>query len=359
MRYNKFLDSKMDKILFSNNVVRKDIEEISAEFTFWNKFNNQTILITGANGHIASYIAYTFAFQIINRGLNAKLLLLSRNFDKLKKRFGHLISPNIKLIVHDISEELDFNEHIDFIYHFAGNASPYYIKTDPVGIMRANIIGTMNVAELARTNGSKIIFSSSREVYGQTEGLALLKEEDFGKVELLDARSCYPESKRAAEAILNSYRLQYNVPFVIARIAHCYGPEMKIGNDGRVMQDFISNAVNNEDIIIKSDGQALRAFCYITDVISCLLILSINGVIGEAYNISNEDEEITIAELANKIASITGNINVQLKGSDSDSSLYCSYKRVGLNCSKAKRLGWNPRIGLESGLTKTIMSFKQ
>ena len=217
---------------------------------------------------------------------------------------------------------------------------------------------TFNVDEFSNHHNSKIIFSSSREVYLEVQDRVLLKEEDYGIIDLLDKRSSYPESKRASETILNSYYLQFKIPYISLRIAHCYGPGMKISQDGRVMQDFIGNAVKGEDIVLKSDGKALRAFCYISDIIRAILKLSLNAEIGRAYNLSNENEEISVGDLAERIAAIEGGIRVVKDNSNSDSAMYCSYKRVGLDCSEAYKYGWQPIVTLNEGLKKTIESFK-
>lgn len=346
--------------MFSNlsSIITEDIKSICRTVD-WNCFKNKTILITGANGHIASYLAYTFAYQIINNNLDIRLLLLSRSINKLKEKFGGFESDNIRLIAQDISHPIDIDYPVDYIFHFAGNASPHFIKNDPVGILKANILGTFNVAEFARKHNSKIIFSSSREVYGKVNDKLSLKEDDYGSIDLLEKRSCYPESKRASEVILNSYLVQYNVSYIIFRIAHCYGPGMKISQDGRVMQDFIGNAIAGSNILMKSDGKAMRAFCYISDVIRCILILSVKGNIGQAYNVSNETEEVSIVELANRIAVIEGSISIIKDDSVTDSSTYCSYERVGLDCSKVYSYGWQPLIDLETGLKRTINSYKQ
>lgn len=344
--------------LIKNKVVAEDIEHISSQFANWNGFQDKTILITGANGQIAYYLACVFAYQIVEKNLKAKLILLSRNENSLNEKYSSFVNDRIILLAHDISNPLKLDCPVDYIFHFAGNASPYYIKNDPVGILKANILGTFNVAELARQYNSKIIFSSSREIYGLTNDKDLLKEDDYGVIDLQEKRSCYPESKRASEVILNSYYLQYKVPYVTLRIAHCYGPGMKINQDGRVMQDFIGDAVNGKDIIMKSDGKALRAFCYISDVIDCILKISVEGEIGKAYNISNEFEEVSVGKLANLIAEIKGDIKVIHNMSGSETSLYCSYKRVGLDCTKVSKYGWKPSVDLKNGLNRTIKSFK-
>lgn len=348
----------VDKII-KNKIIAEDIELISSQYNNWDSFQDKTILITGANGHIAYYLACTFAYQIIEKKLRAKLILLSKNENTLKEKFSNFDNDNIILLAQDISDPIKLDCAVDYIYHFAGNASPYFIKNDPVGILKANIIGTFNIAEFARKNNSKIIFSSSREIYGDIQNKSLLKEDDYGVIDLLEKRSCYPESKRASEVILNSYYLQYSVPYITLRIAHCYGPEMKINQDGRVMQDFIGNAINGNDIIMKSDGKALRAFCYISDVVNCILKISVEGEIGNAYNVSNELDEISVGELANLIAEIKGDIRVIHDESVSDSSMYCSYRRIGLDCTKVSKHGWTPSIGLKNGLDRTIKSFNQ
>ncbi len=356
MKFNKFL--VFDMFSYYNPIVQEDIIGISKRID-WTAFKGQSILITGANGHIASYLAFSIAYAIREDLVDAQLYVLSRNKERLGNLYGDFQNfPWFHMVAADVCtlglQELKF----DYIFHLAGNASPYFIKSDPVGILRANLEGTFEICELARKKyGCKVIYASTREVYGKNNIDDKLSEYSFGFIDPLDSRSCYPESKRASETILEAYRCQYDISFSIARIAHCYGPGMKLENDGRVMSDFLNDALNGNDIIIKSDGMALRAFCYISDIVAGLLMIATINESG-VYNLSNESEEITIKSLANLIAGYIGGISVQVNGDNFDTTLYCNYKRKPLDCSKIMERGWVATVGLNEGISRTVKSFR-
>ena len=163
--------------LFENRIVSADLKHICST-TDWSAFDGKSILITGANGHIATYLTYSFLFAIQAGKLNATVIALSRNGEKLRAVYAPFIGMSyFRVLEADVSEKIDLKERVDYIFHFAGNASPYHISTDPVGILKANIQGTFNVAHLAKRNaGCKIIYSSSREVYGKNDSEERLSE---------------------------------------------------------------------------------------------------------------------------------------------------------------------------------------
>ena len=208
-------------------------------------------------------------------------------------------------------------------------------------------------------NVTKVVFPSTREIYGKITGLDVIHEEDMGILDPMDERNCYPESKRMAEAIFKSYSKQFQIPFNILIIAHTYGPCMPLANDGRVMSDLINFAINEEDIILNSDGTALRSFCYVSDAILGILSVMCNGKINEVYNLSNTKESTSIRELAQKIAAnVPYDIKVGFKEASPEVLKgYTSYKIVNMDNSKLEALGWNPAITLDEGLKKTIQYF--
>lgn len=330
----------------------KDLQRIYDENLNWNEFSGKNVLITGATGLIASYLTSFFVYLKKEKGVNVAIYALCRTKDKALIIFGNVIaSGDLNVLYQDVCQPIPFYNY-DYIFHLAGNASPYFIQKDPIGIIRANVEGTRNVLELAKTCNAKVFFASTREVYGKVNGLSLLSETDFGEIDCMDSRACYPESKRLAETMLHSYYLQHNVQIYIARIAHTYGPGMSTSNDGRIMSDLIGNAINKQNIVLKSNGEALRAFCYITDTIAGCLYIILNGQAGEVYNLSNEKEEISIKSLAELIASYC-KTNVQYEISE-NSGAYCNYLRVGLDTSKLERIGWKPKVNLREGIVNTL-----
>lgn len=348
--------------LFSNSIVKEDMMQIvSQTYIPFEELKEKTILITGATGMLAYYMTSVCMYLNIYKNYNTKVIALVRNEKKAKDKFAEFLEDdNFKLCVQDICAPLRIDEEIDYIVHAAGSASPWFIKNDPVGIIKANTVGTMNVLELSRTcHPDKVLFLSTREIYGEVLNTQWIKESDMGILDPMDARSCYPESKRMAEQLFESYNKMYQIPYTLARIAHSYGPGMIIDNDGRVMADFISDTVHERDIILKSEGLAERAFCYISDAVSALFLLLLEGASGEAYNVANETEPMAIRDVAEMLVEqFPGDGRKVVYDIQSDTSGYCSYKRVGLDTSKLEKLGWKPVVALKQGLINTVRSFQ-
>lgn len=345
---------RMDK----TEIFIKDMECIEKSVGDCTKVYGKSVMITGATGMLAHYCVCFFMY--LNKKYNAdiKVIALVKNNKKAEEMFrSYLDSEMFEILVQDISKSIDYGEKVDFIIHAAGYSSPYHIKNNPVGIIEANIVGTINILNFAmKGNISNILYTSTREIYGELKEKETINEGDMGVLDPLDMRSCYPESKRMGEQIFESFYRQYSIPFKIVRIAHVYGPGMAIC-DGRVMSDFIGDVVNGRNIVLKSDGLADRAFCYLTDAVAAMIIVLLKGNNGEAYNISNEEEPVIIRELAEKLAKMLPNISLEYI-ENKDKSGYCAYKRTGLGTDKLRKLGWKPMISLDDGLVRTVSSFQ-
>lgn len=362
MRINKFLVFNRNMFKYKNIVVQNDLIEIRETPISWNQLEGKSCLVTGANGMIATYMVYLLMSLVQEKGMNIHIIALSRNRKKSEELFSDFLKdPHFELLIQDVCDPIHIEGQLDFLFHFAGNASPYYIKNDPVGIMKSNLLGTINVLELARKKGvEKVMFTSTREVYGENKNMTSLTETSFGIIDCMDGRSCYPESKRAAESLCKSYYLQYGVNFNSVRIAHTYGPNMKLDNDGRVMADLIGFVTKGKNIVLKSQGNALRAFCYITDTLLGLMYILFYGEKADAYNLANEKEEISIYSLAEILIEISQNkdLKIDYEILNNQSNIYCNYIRIGLNTSKLESLGWQPTIGLKDGLTRIFRAFQ-
>lgn len=348
--------------LFNNPIVKEDMMKIvSQEYIPFEKLREKTILITGATGMLAYYMTGVCMYLNLHENYNTKVIALVRNEQKAKEKFAcFLENDNFRLCVQDICDPIQIDEKVDYIVHAAGAASPWFIKNDPVGIIKANTIGTMNVLELSRKcQPAKVLFLSTREIYGEVLNTQWIRESDMGILDPTDARSCYPESKRMAEQLFESYRQMYQIPYTLARIAHSYGPGMIIENDGRVMADFISDTVHERDIVLKSEGLAERAFCYISDTVCALFLLLFEGESGEAYNVANETEPMAIRDVAGMLVEqFPGDGRRVVYDIQKDTSGYCSYKRVGLDTAKLEKMGWKPVVTLKQGLSNTVKSFQ-
>lgn len=345
--------------MYNNQIIQEDLKIIIEQNIKFEELKNKNILITGATGMLASYYMYTLMYLNDKLNYNIKIYALVRNEERLQVITNYKERGDIVPVVQDVCESINIDEKIDYIIHMASSANPSTITTNPVEIINANVIGTLNVLECAKVHNAEVIFTSTREVYGEMdEGKIDIKEDDMGTLNSLELRSCYPESKRMAENLLVSYAYQYGVKYKIARIAHSYGPGMIIENDGRIMSDLISNVVKNENIILKSTGEAKRAFCYIVDAITALFIITINKEENQVYNVANENEEISIKELAYSLKEWykERNIDVIFKVQNNNNQ-YVTFKRTKLNTEKLENIGWKPIVKLKAGINKTVKFF--
>ncbi len=347
-----------------NKIIESDMASIINRFPYAEELKDKTILVTGANGLIACNFVY-FLLELNKKcNTNIKVVALVRTPEKAQRLFKNYLSDeNLVFLNQDVCDPINYEGSVDYIFHAAGSASASLIKKNPVGIIRANTVGTMNVLEFAREkNVRKVIFPSTREIYGKVEGTDRIKETDMGVVDCLESRSCYPESKRLAEALFESYNNQYGVPYNILRIAHTYGPTMEIQNDGRVMSDFIGAIVNDQDIVLNSDGTALRAFCYVTDCVEGILDVMLRGEDNQAYNLANETDPRMIRDVAQKLVELYPEKNLKVVFSNPTDEVkkgYVGYKIVQLDTSKLESLGWSPKVELEDGMKRTVDYFEE
>lgn len=345
-----------------NKIVIEDLKLIAEAPIDWSVFSEKTVLITGANGFLPAYMVETLLFLCYtNIVRNVRVLALVRNIEKAKTRFkDYLSDTHLEFIVQDVCEPMYFEHHIDFIIHAASQASPKFFGTDPVGTLKANTLGTINMIELAKEHKViSFLYYSSSEIYGIPDVSKIpTSEKDFGYLDLTNVRSCYAESKRMGEIICISWLHQFNVPAKIIRPFHTYGPGMAL-DDGRVFADFVFDMVNNQNIIMKSDGSAIRAFCYLTDATIAAFMILLNGTNGEAYNMGNPDNEVSILELANKLVKLFPQKKLKVIKKEIQNSVYLksSVSRICPDLTKIKQLGWTPSIDINEGFRRTILSF--
>ena len=344
--------------MYNNSIVQWDLNLITSQnINFW-LLKNKSVLITGATGMLASYFMYTLMYLNDKYNYNIKIYTLIRN----KSRLDSLINLNSRKDIYPIEQDvcLDINleDKIDYIIHMASSSNPSTITTDPIGIIKANVLGTLNILNLAKKHDAKVVFTSTREVYGKVENIDVISEGDMWSLDCTELRSCYPESKRLAENLIISYAYQYWIKYQIARIAHSYWPGMIIKNDGRIMSDLICDVVEHKNIVLKSSWEAKRSFCYISDTITALFMITLSEEYNQVYNLSNETEEISIKDLAYSLEKWYQNRNINVIFDIQDNkNQYVKFKRVRLDTSKLENLGWKPSISLRDGISKTIQFF--
>ncbi len=303
------------------------------------------ILVTGGAGFLGSHLCE----RLLKEG--HEVLCLDNLFSGSKKNIYHLLdNKNFEFIRHDIVQPILLE--VDQIYHLACPASPVYYQMNPVKTIKTNVMGTINMLGLAKRVKARILLASTSEVYGDPQ-VHPQKEDYWGNVNPIGPRSCYDEGKRVAECLMFDYHRQNNVDIRVVRIFNTYGPRMAI-NDGRVMSNFIVQALKGEPLTIYGDGSQTRSFCYVDDMIEGIIKAMEGDYIGP-INLGNPDE-ITILDLAKKILEITGSSSkIKFLPPLKDDPLR---RRPDITLAK-KILNWFPKTPLDEGIKKTVEYFEK
>jgi len=304
------------------------------------------IMITGGAGFLGSHLGALLLAE------GHDILCVDNFFTGQKRNIAHLLgNPNFELLRHDVTFPLYVE--VDEIYNLACPASPVHYQFDPVQTTKTSVIGAINMLGLAKRTKAKILQASTSEVYGDPE-IHPQPETYKGSVSTTGIRACYDEGKRCAETLFFDYYRQHKVDIKVMRIFNTYGPNMH-PNDGRVVSNFIVQALTNQDITIYGDGNQSRSFCYVDDLIQGMVSLmnSRDGFTGPV-NIGNP-VEFTMLELAELILKQTGSASKLIfKPLPQDDPM----QRQPVIEMARKELGWEPKVSLEEGLVKTIHYFK-
>ncbi|MBD3244463.1 MAG: NAD-dependent epimerase/dehydratase family protein [Candidatus Moranbacteria bacterium] len=307
------------------------------------------ILITGGAGFIGSHLCK----KILDQG--HEVLCVDNFYTGSRQNiFDLLDNKNFELIIHDITFPLYLE--VDMIYNLACPASPVQYQRDPVQTLKTSIHGSINMLGLAKRTKAKIFQASTSEVYGDPE-IHPQDESYWGKVNPLGPRACYDEGKRCSETLFFDYHRQFNLKIKIGRIFNTYGPNMNIG-DGRVVSNFIVQALTNKDITIYGDGSQTRSFQYIDDLIEAILKFNQNtsDELTGPINLGN-DKEITVKELAQTVLELIpqSNSKIVYKNLPQDDP---KQRKPDITLAK-KELNWEPKTDLKEGLAKTVDYFKK
>lgn len=305
------------------------------------------ILVTGGAGFLGSHLCE----QLLSRGNH--ILCLDNLYTGSKENILHLFdNPLFEFIRHDIINPI--NLEVDEVYNLACPASPVHYQHNPIKTIKTNIMGTINTLGIAKRVKARILLASTSEVYGNPQ-VHPQKEDYWGSVNPIGIRSCYDEGKRAAECLMMDYFRQNKVNIKIVRIFNTYGPRMA-ENDGRVVSNFIIQALRGRDITVYGDGSQTRSFCYVDDLIEAMILMMAtpDGFTGPV-NIGNPSE-YTILELAEMIIAMTGSksriVFTSLPQDDP------TQRKPDISLAY-KNLSWQPKTGIEEGLNNTIAYFKK
>lgn len=309
------------------------------------------ILVTGGAGFLGSFLCEKLLAAGNSRG--DEVISLDNYFSGSKKNIEHLLSnPRFEAIRHDVTQPIHLE--IDEIYNLACPASPIHYQHNPVHTTKTCVMGAINMLELARNVKAKIIQASTSEIYGDPL-VHPQSEEYFGNVNTIGARSCYDEGKRIAETLFYDYHRQYGVEIKIVRIFNTYGPRMAV-NDGRVVSNFIVQALRGDDITIYGDGKQTRSFCYVDDLIDGITnFMNLDSKEFGPINLGNPSE-FTILELAEKIIKLTKSRSKIIFESLPEND---PLQRKPVIEKAQKLINFSPKIDLGIGLEKTITYFKQ
>ena len=303
------------------------------------------ILVTGGAGFLGSHLCD----RLISEG--NEVICLDNFFIGAKQNIVHLLdNPRFELMRHDVVDS--FKAEVDQIYNLACPASPVHYQYNPIKTVKTSVMGAINALGLAKRVGARILQASTSEVYGDPE--VHPQPEDYrGNVNPIGPRACYDEGKRCAETLFFDYHRQNNVDIRVIRIFNTYGPRMR-PDDGRVVSNFIIQALSGEDITVYGDGKQTRSFCYVDDLIEAMIRMMNQEEIVGPVNTGNPNE-FTILELAEKVIELTGSKSkIIFKDLPEDDPM----QRKPNSSLANEKLNWEPKIQLDEGLGKTIIYFK-
>ena len=304
------------------------------------------IIVTGGAGFIGSHLCDALV------GGGHEVMAVDNLFTGRKENIYALIDQrNFEFLRHDVTQPILLEA--DQIYHLACPASPVHYQHNPVKTIKTNVMGTINMLGVCKRVHARFLLASTSEVYGdplehpQTEAY-------WGNVNPVGPRSCYDEGKRVAETLTVNYREQSNVKAKIARIFNTYGPRM-LFDDGRVVSNFIVQALKNQDLTVYGDGSHTRSFCYVSDLVRGLIVLMEQDNICGPVNLGNPTE-LTILELARRVIDLTGSRSkIKFCALPKDDP---TRRQPDISLARSK-LGWEPQVGVESGLKRTIADFEK
>lgn len=335
----------------SEKTVFEDLQVILSDIKhFSHLLENKRILIVGGKGFLGTY--FVKVLQEFNKTLSKPVEIIILDNLITAKDKSSLTDSNTEFLEFDISHKFSIPGSLNYIIHSASIASPPIYRKFPIKTIDVNYQGTRNLLDLAKEKKIEgMLFLSSSEIYGDPQ-IIPTPEDYWGHVSSVGPRACYDESKRLAETISTLYYQQYSVPVKIVRPFNVYGPFLNL-NDGRIIPDFMKNAISGTSIIVHSDGKPTRSFCYVSDAMRAFFKVLLEGQPGSIFNVGN-DEEVSVIEVAKTIKKISGkSIEIKLEESTDPNYTKDNPQRRCPDLKKIKQdLDYHPKISLEQGLKR-------
>ncbi len=322
-----------------------------------NRLVGKTVLITGATGLIGTQM--TDALMRGNRlGAETHVIAAARNGDKARERLGeHFGSPFFRFMRHDAAEPFPDTISPDYIIPLASFTHPAAYSRFPVETMIINLKGAEHALDLAARCGAEVLYPGTVEIYGNARDGEDFKEDSTGRLDLSTSRACYTESKRAAEAMCQSFRAEKGVRVVIGRLCRVFGPTI-LSDDSKASSQFLMKALRKEDIVLKSDGRQLFSYIYAADAVGALLHIMLNGEDGKAYNISDGKCGVRLKDFALTCAAAAGTRVVYDTPSDEERKGYSVAARAVLDSSRLLATGWRPAYDFQQAVRRTLEIMK-
>ena len=343
-----------------SEVLKKDISDLLHGDFPVDEVKGKSFLVTGATGLVGSLFAKTILQGNRELGFGCKIVAVVRNIEKAKETFADYLDDNkLSFLICDLAKDsIKTEQPIDYIVHAAAVTASKDMVTYPVDNIMISVMGTRTVLEFARLNNVKaVVYLSSMEVYGQMfVSDHKIKEDELGFVDLTAARSCYPEGKRMCECLCNAYAAQYDVNVMSARLAQTFGPGI-LKNENRVFAQFAKSAINGTDIVLHTKGESEGNYVYTMDAVCAIVTLLLRGSKGEAYNVSNAESHMTIAEMGEMVATKVAGGKIKLVfdiPEDANKLGYAPTTKMHLDNTKMCALGWKPRVSLQETYERLI-----
>ena len=312
------------------------------------------IFISGATGMIASFLIDTLLYDL---NFEITIYALARSSSSFEERFNSYINDQRFIpIIADVQNPVTLSEKVDYVIHAASYTDPKNYAAHPIDTMLINFLGTKNLLDFATINRAVFMLLSTCEVYGEGKGVAI-SEDDYGYLDPLKVRNTYNESKRASETLAVAYSNEKNVKVLLPRLSRVFGPTMHL-DDSKALSQFMKNAVNSENIILKSSGQQLYSYTYVADAVLALVHVLQHGENQTAYNIAHPDV-YSLKNMAEIIADLSGVKVVILPQDDFAGRGYSLATNAIQNITRLQKLGWKPLFSIKEGLEHTLLILKE